>query len=204
MAPGRAAIRTWPRGARPVFLICSPWCVLRRASRAYRGSVRGGLALHRGGYVHLSTLKPLRVRGGSGVRPGRDRRGVKSMRKDVFMRSLVKWVVVGAMMALVSSVQAAEKGACKGDVEKLCKDVQPGEGRIFGCLKSHQSELSPKCASNVKEVWKHVSDACEPDVEKFCFDTPIGKGGIAGCLKKHSADLSADCKAVMAKAKPAK
>jgi hypothetical protein len=119
------------------------------------------------------------------------------------MRVLVKFLVVGAMMALVSSAQAAEKGACKGDVDKLCKDVQPGEGRVLACLKSHQSELSPKCANNMKAM-KQVATSCEADVEKFCFDTPIGKGGIAGCLKKHSADLSADCKDAIAKAKPAK
>jgi hypothetical protein len=120
------------------------------------------------------------------------------------MRALVKFVVVGALMALVSSALAAEKGACKGDVDKLCKDVQPGEGRILGCLKSHQSELSPKCANNLKAIWKQVSDSCSADVEKFCFDTPIGKGGIAGCLKKHSEHLSPDCKAAVAKVKEAK
>jgi hypothetical protein len=120
------------------------------------------------------------------------------------MRSLVKVVVVGAMMALVSSAQAAEKGgACKADADKLCKDVQPGEGRILGCLKSHQSELSPKCTENLKAI-SQVANACEPDVEKFCFDTPIGKGGIANCLKKHSADLSPDCKSAVAKAKTMK
>ncbi len=35
--------------------------------------------------------------------------------------------------------------ACKGDVEKFCKDVQPGGGRIMQCLKQHSSELSPIC-----------------------------------------------------------
>jgi hypothetical protein len=40
--------------------------------------------------------------------------------------------------------------ACHGDAQKLCKDVKPGEGRIADCLKSHQSELSPACASSLQ------------------------------------------------------
>lgn len=116
------------------------------------------------------------------------------------MRFVTKVMVAGALAALFTSAQAAQ-GGCKADAEKLCKDVQPGEGRVIECLKTHQKELSPKCVDQVKAV-KAASNACEPDVEKFCWDTPIGKGGIAGCLKKHSAELSAECKAAVSKAKP--
>jgi hypothetical protein len=35
--------------------------------------------------------------------------------------------------------------ACHDDVLKFCKDVQPGGGRIAGCLREHRSELSPEC-----------------------------------------------------------
>jgi hypothetical protein len=116
------------------------------------------------------------------------------------------------MGVLLSSSQAlaaeqAHKGACKADVQKLCADVQPGEGRIIECLKTHQAELSPQCSTNMKaaqQAIKQVSDACEPDIEKYCFDAPVGKGGVASCLKKHQADLSAACKDAVAKAKPKK
>ena len=37
--------------------------------------------------------------------------------------------------------------ACRGDAQKLCKGVQPGEGRIVQCLKSHQQDLSQGCAA---------------------------------------------------------
>jgi len=36
-------------------------------------------------------------------------------------------------------------GACKQDVQRLCKDIQPGGGRIINCLRDHQSELSDAC-----------------------------------------------------------
>jgi hypothetical protein len=35
--------------------------------------------------------------------------------------------------------------ACAPDAEKLCKDTQPGGGRVIECLKAHQSELAPAC-----------------------------------------------------------
>ena len=120
------------------------------------------------------------------------------------MLSVTKCMVAGALAAFFTTA-GAQQGACKEDVDKLCKGVQPGEGKILACLKSHQSEVSPKCAGHLKQVQqqiKEVSAACESDVEKFCWEAPIGKGGLASCLKKHSAELSADCKAAVAKAKP--
>jgi hypothetical protein len=124
------------------------------------------------------------------------------------MRSVTKVVVGGALAALFSSAYAAEQhaGACKADVEKLCKDVQPGEGRVLECLQTHKADVSPKCTAHLKEVQasvKQLSAACKPDVEKYCLDTPAGKGAIAKCLKAHSDDLSADCKTAVAKMKGA-
>jgi hypothetical protein len=128
------------------------------------------------------------------------------------MRILERLLLGGAMVALLSSSHAlaaakGEKGACKADAQKLCSDVQPGEGKLIECLKTHQAELSPQCTTNMKaaeQTMKQVSDACEPDIEKYCFEAPIGKGGMASCLKKHQADLSAGCKDAIAKAKSKK
>jgi hypothetical protein len=39
--------------------------------------------------------------------------------------------------------QAAE--ACRADVQRLCANVQPGEGRIMQCLKQNQAQLSQPC-----------------------------------------------------------
>jgi hypothetical protein len=39
--------------------------------------------------------------------------------------------------------------ACKGDIEKFCKTVQPGEGRVLACLKQNQAQLSPECKSKL-------------------------------------------------------
>jgi len=44
------------------------------------------------------------------------------------------------------------KRECAHDIEKFCKDVQEGEGRIARCLGEHSAELSPKCADHVEWV----------------------------------------------------
>ena len=37
------------------------------------------------------------------------------------------------------------KETCQADIDKLCKGVEPGEGRVVKCLKGHAEELSPAC-----------------------------------------------------------
>jgi hypothetical protein len=44
--------------------------------------------------------------------------------------------------------------ACKDDVAKFCKDVQPGRGAIPKCLKEHESELSAQCSQKMKAIKK--------------------------------------------------
>jgi hypothetical protein len=40
--------------------------------------------------------------------------------------------------------------ACGKDIEKFCKDVKPGAGRIAKCLRGVESELSPACRQKVR------------------------------------------------------
>ncbi len=45
--------------------------------------------------------------------------------------------------------------ACKDDVEKLCKDMKPGGGRMLTCLKRHKADVSEPC----RDQMKHGRDA---------------------------------------------
>jgi hypothetical protein len=97
-----------------------------------------------------------------------------------------------------------EDGPCKADVEKFCKDVKHGEGRIMKCLKEHDAELSEACKKSgekMKERMAKAQEACKADVEKFCKDVKPGGGAVMKCLREHDAELSDSCKAIRAKAK---
>jgi hypothetical protein len=41
---------------------------------------------------------------------------------------------------------------CHGDVENVCKDVSPGDGRVIACLKRNEGKLSPRCKQAVSSL----------------------------------------------------
>ena len=56
-----------------------------------------------------------------------------------------------------SSKARAEKAErvreeCRADVEKFCKGIAPGGGRILSCLKSREPELQPAYAAEFKRA----------------------------------------------------
>jgi hypothetical protein len=42
--------------------------------------------------------------------------------------------------------------ACEADADKHCLDVQPGDGRMVGCIKANESKVSKECISALKET----------------------------------------------------
>lgn len=91
---------------------------------------------------------------------------------------------------------------CEGDVYRLCKEVEPGEGRVAECLKNNESHLSQSCqkAFNTWRVQRmEITSACAGDVGTFCKDVPQGGGRIWTCLKKHRSKLSSSCRSAMDK-----
>jgi Cysteine rich repeat len=118
----------------------------------------------------------------------------------------VACLLVIAALSTVSAAQAEEKegaGACRADVQKLCKGVQPGGGRIAVCLKQHESEISPGCRENIakaREEVKEIADACKADAETLCKGVRPGQGRILHCLDEHKDKVSSACSAKMAEA----
>ena len=89
-------------------------------------------------------------------------------------------------------------GPCAADAKKFCGGVQPGQGRIVKCMKSHEAELSPACQSDMKaakERMEQVKEECKADAQKFCRGIRPGGGRILACLKSHQADLAPACAA---------
>jgi hypothetical protein len=51
----------------------------------------------------------------------------------------------GVALAADQPPSGGLRTACKADVEKLCAGVQRGGGRIAGCLKQNEAQVSPAC-----------------------------------------------------------
>lgn len=124
--------------------------------------------------------------------------------RSVFSGAPSKWpaVLAGLFCLSLTAVATAGEGGkpCADDAARLCKDVQPGQGRMVKCLKEHKDELSPDCRANItkmKEQAKDMKEACEEDARKLCKDTRPGGGRIMQCLKQHEGELSPACKEKM-------
>src|SRR5262245_60179160 len=60
-----------------------------------------------------------------------------------------------ALTSLPVSAHAQGAGAlayCKEDVARLCKGIPPGGGKLIGCLKQHENEVSVGCAKELKAI----------------------------------------------------
>jgi hypothetical protein len=53
---------------------------------------------------------------------------------------------------------------CRTDYERLCHDVQPGGGRILGCLSASAEELSPACRGALPDARALASRAAAAGV----------------------------------------
>ena len=111
-------------------------------------------------------------------------------------------IAVAALWMSTSAVSVGAQGQSPSadDVQKFCKDVQPGAGRIARCLKEHEADLSHACKRQMAEVKNRVHEfreACEDDVLRLCAGVKPGGGRIIKCLKEHESELSAECKTKM-------
>lgn len=64
--------------------------------------------------------------------------------------------LAGSLLALPADAarggRGEGKGVCAEDIQKLCKDVKPGGGRIAACLKENEKKLSKACAERQAAV----------------------------------------------------
>ncbi len=87
-------------------------------------------------------------------------------------------------------------GPCADDVRRYCRDVKPGAGRIWSCLKGYETDLSPRCRTfrvEQREKMREFHAACRTDVSRYCGGVPAGKGNIIACLRTKKANLSQSC-----------
>jgi hypothetical protein len=62
---------------------------------------------------------------------------------------------LAALMSAAPNALAQQAEAmryCKADVARLCPGMQPGGGRIIGCLKAHKEEISIGCGKALQAM----------------------------------------------------
>lgn len=93
---------------------------------------------------------------------------------------------------------AEEPLLCADDIEKFCRDIKPGGGRILNCLKAHEAELTPSCREKMCELQGFIQgceQACAADITRFCKEVKPGGGRIIKCLREHEKQLFPECSA---------
>ncbi len=79
-----------------------------------------------------------------------------------FRARFVDTVAIAALaLAFMSPVQASPMSTmrdCHPDYEKFCSSVEHGDGRVVECLKQHQAQLSPACATDMKAMVSKAKD----------------------------------------------
>lgn len=120
------------------------------------------------------------------------------MRATVLLTPLLWLAVAGA-------VPAAETYPCRADVERFCPDVQPGEGRVRACVRSHLPRLSSACRAHLELPARRLRGenaprmvlACKEDLETLCRNVPVGDGRWRRCLDDHADRLSGPCRELL-------
>jgi len=125
-------------------------------------------------------------------------------------RTLIVLMALGIMSLLLTNavtgenlVQTVTEG-CKVELEKYCKNVTPGEGRVLACLYAYGDKLSPKCeyalydaAAQLERAvaaLSYVANECDEDLDKYCSAVAPGEGRLLNCLNKKSKQLTNRCK----------
>jgi hypothetical protein len=117
-------------------------------------------------------------------------RGRESMTRTTAVATLAFLLCAGC--AVHTGSGSAKGEACRVEMEKFCKNVQPGEGRIVKCLRDHEAGLSDECRAYVNTAMLYT--ACIDDATRFCPNIQPGGARVMACLREHMTDLSTACK----------
>jgi hypothetical protein len=123
------------------------------------------------------------------------------MKRYLLSRRTALFIIVSLLYGVLcfnSHTYAQESLICADDIEKYCKEIKPGGGRILECLKSHETELSESCRGKISElqgIIKDSQEACSGDIAQFCKEVQPGGGRILKCLREHDKELSPSCSA---------
>lgn len=118
--------------------------------------------------------------------------------------------LIGAAALAFVAGHASAQGfveICADDIEALCANVEPGDGRVMSCLYAHSSVITDECHAATDELAgimerffdlvSDVSEACSSELHEHCSDVEAGGGRKFQCLRDLGAELSAGCNGML-------
>lgn len=131
---------------------------------------------------------------------------MKSKRITVVLAAALMTSTAGAQPSAQETVQKVREG-CQKELDTYCKNVTPGEGRVFACLYAYSDKLSGRCEYALYDASQqlesaiakldHVSKSCADDLNKYCSDIKPGEGRVASCMRKNQGKVSPVCQQAM-------
>jgi Cysteine rich repeat len=115
--------------------------------------------------------------------------------------------VTAVAAAPTESTEGPQRGTCREEINKVCADTKPGDGRIKQCVEANRDKLSPGCQQRMSHAHDKAAahKACQNDAQKLCPGVEPGGGKLHQCLRKNEAALTEDCRASLKhKPRPAK
>jgi Cysteine rich repeat len=113
------------------------------------------------------------------------------------LTTLTSVAAIGSILLLFGSAASAQgrAKACVDDIKKICATVEPGGGRVAGCVKEHLTDLSSPCQDLVARA-ATAAKACAADLKQQCADARRRAAKVV-CIKGALANLSDDCKSAV-------
>jgi hypothetical protein len=112
-------------------------------------------------------------------------------------RILTSSALVVLLSASSAIAQDAAAKACAADVKTLCGGVEPGQGRIAGCIKERFKDVAGPC-QNALATAAAGARACAADIKQNCADARRRIERVA-CIRSALADLGEACRSLLAR-----
>lgn len=95
---------------------------------------------------------------------------------------------------------------CGADIQKLCKGLNLGNGRIADCLQQNAAKVSATCKGSLSTAFQSITQrehaqvsykqVCQRDMSKSCSGIK-GDGFVLACLVKKEKRVSKECNQVI-------
>jgi len=105
---------------------------------------------------------------------------------------MTKSIMAIAFVIFLSApvAMAQQRGVCVADIKAKCAGVEPGEGRLVACVKTHAAEFSDPCKARLARI-AQITKACAGKERR----------GLRACIQKSIANIKSDqCKEILAQA----